>query len=44
MDSIWLKTSEKPHFDTLDGNKKTDVLIIGGGIAGIFPLFCALLG
>ena len=26
MDSIWLKTSEKPHYDTLDGNKKTDVL------------------
>ena len=35
MDSIWLKTTEKPHFDALDGNKKTDVLIIGGGIAGI---------
>ncbi|MBQ8717251.1 MAG: FAD-dependent oxidoreductase, partial [Clostridia bacterium] len=25
----------KPHFDALGGNKKTDVLIIGGGIAGI---------
>ena len=35
MDSIWLKTAERPHFDKLDGNKKTDVLIIGGGIAGI---------
>ena len=35
MDSIWLKTAEKPHFDTLNENKKTDVLIIGGGIAGI---------
>ena len=35
MDSIQLKTSEKPHYDTLDGNKKTDILIIGGGIAGI---------
>ena len=37
MDSIWLKTSEKPHYDTLDGNKK---LIIGGGISGIL---CAYL-
>ena len=35
MDSIWLKTASKPRFDVLDGNKKTDVLIIGGGIAGI---------
>ncbi|MBO5315120.1 MAG: FAD-dependent oxidoreductase [Clostridia bacterium] len=35
MDSIWLKTAEKLRFDALDGNKKTDVLIIGGGIAGI---------
>ena len=35
MDSIWLKTAQKPRFDTLNGNKKTDVLIIGGGIAGI---------
>ena len=35
MDSIWLKTAEKPKFDALDGNKKTEVLIIGGGIAGI---------
>ena len=35
MDSIWLKTAEKPRFDALGGNKKTDVLIIGGGSAGI---------
>ena len=39
MDSIWLKTAQKPRFDALGGNKKTnvrtDVLIIGGGIAGI---------
>ena len=35
MDSIWLKTASKPRFDALGGNKKTDVLIIGGGIAGI---------
>ena len=35
MDSIWLKTAQKPRFDTLDGDKKVDVLIVGGGIAGI---------
>ena len=35
MDSIWLKTADKPRFDVLGGNKKTDVLIIGGGITGI---------
>ena len=35
MDSIWLKTVSKPQFDALGGNKNTDVLIIGGGIAGI---------
>jgi len=35
MDSIWLKTAQKPRFDALGGNKKTDVLIVGGGIAGI---------
>lgn len=35
MESVWEKTASKPQFDALDGNKKTDVLIIGGGIAGI---------
>ena len=39
MESIWLKASQKPHFDALDGNKKTDVLIIGGGIAGILSAY-----
>lgn len=35
MESIWKKTSEKPSFPSLEGNKKTDVLIVGGGLAGI---------
>ena len=35
MESVWYKTSKKPRFDALGGNKKTDVLIIGGGITGI---------
>ncbi len=35
MESIWQKNITKPDFPTLHGNIKTDVLIIGGGIAGI---------
>ena len=35
MDSIWTKTVAMPTFPTLEGDVKTDVLIIGGGMAGI---------
>ncbi len=35
MESIWLKTAQRPDFEALKGNIKTDVLIIGGGITGI---------
>ncbi len=35
MNSIWVETEKLPEFPTLDGSTKTDVLIIGGGIAGI---------
>lgn len=38
MLSVWSVYSEFKSFPTLDGDKKTDVLIIGGGIAG---LLCA---
>lgn len=38
MKSLWEQTAELNHFDCLDGNIKTDVLIIGGGMAG---LLCA---
>ena len=38
MESIWRKTAELPHFPPLEGNLKTDVLVIGGGMAG---LLCA---
>lgn len=34
MKSIWNNT-EKTNFGTLEGNAKTDVLIIGGGLCGI---------
>lgn len=35
MDSIWTEGITLPHFRTLEGSIKTDILIIGGGIAGI---------
>jgi len=35
MDSIWKDTVKRVHFDALKENKSTDVLIVGGGIAGI---------
>ena len=38
MDSIWLQTAQLPTFDPLRSDLKTDVLIIGGGMAG---LLCA---
>lgn len=38
MESIWRKTTAKPSFEPLCGDRRTDVLIVGGGIAG---LLCA---
>ena len=38
MDSVWLQTAQLPKFDLLRSDLKTDVLIIGGGMAG---LLCA---
>lgn len=38
MESIWKMDSGLPPFSALNGNIKTDVLIIGGGMAG---LLCA---
>lgn len=35
MISIWQETVPLPEFPSLEGDIKTDVLIIGGGIAGI---------
>lgn len=35
MLSLWSATSPIPAFDILQGDKKTDVLIIGGGLAGV---------
>ena len=36
MRSIWTQTAQLPQFAPLQGDRKTEVLIIGGGIAGIF--------
>ena len=38
MDSIWIENAVRPAFHTMPGSLKTDVLIIGGGMAG---LLCA---
>ena len=35
MGSVWTETAKRPEFETLKRDMKTDVLIIGGGIAGI---------
>ena len=35
MDSIWTQTTQLPTFDALRSNLKTDILIIGGGMAGV---------
>ena len=35
MESLWEQTWQKPNFPALEGDRKTDVLIIGGGMAGI---------
>ncbi len=38
MESIWKDTASLPSFPSLQGDHKTDVLVIGGGMAG---LLCA---
>ena len=39
MESLWKKTSVLPQFPTLQENINTDVLIIGGGLAGILTAY-----
>ncbi len=39
MKSIWQKEVEMPSFPSLNGDISTDVLIIGGGIAGILTAY-----
>lgn len=35
MNSFWTTDINKPHFKSLNGDTKTDILIVGGGITGI---------
>lgn len=35
LESVWENSAEMPKFNNLEGDIKTDVLIIGGGICGI---------
>ena len=37
--SVWEQSASLPQFPTLDGDVHTDVLIIGGGIAGILTAY-----
>lgn len=39
MESIWQKNIQLPMFPQLSGSMNTDVLIIGGGIAGILAAY-----
>jgi len=44
MDSVWTQTAHMPQFEQLKSDIKTDVLVIGGGIAGLlcaWQLTCA---
>ena len=40
MDSLWTDTAKAPSFPALERDIRTDVLIIGGGMAGVL---CAQL-
>lgn len=39
MDSLWKETATAPSFDMLSGEHRCDVLVIGGGIAGLLCAF-----
>ena len=39
MESIWQKEVQLPSFPKLNGDTSTDVLIIGGGVAGILTAY-----
>ena len=38
-ESVWEQTASLPQFPRLEGDLRTDVLIIGGGIAGILTAY-----
>jgi heterodisulfide reductase subunit A-like polyferredoxin len=38
--SVWLGSSSQKEFETLSTDIETDILIVGGGIAGISTAYC----
>lgn len=40
MESLWQYGLERPEYPKLDGTCTTDVLVIGGGLAGILTAWC----
>lgn len=39
MHSLWMDTADMPTFAPLEGDGKTDVLIVGGGLAGLLAAY-----
>ncbi len=39
MESIWTKTTTRPTFPVLDHELSTDVLVVGGGMAGLLTAY-----
>ncbi len=39
MESIWNKDIKRQEFESLNGDIKTDVLVIGGGLSGVFTAY-----
>ena len=39
MRSLWQSTAKLPRFPSLHGDIRTDVLIIGGGMAGLLTAY-----
>jgi hypothetical protein len=44
MDSLWRETVKLPRFEPLEGDFTTDVLVIGGGLAGLLQTSLPALG
>ncbi|MDG5776614.1 FAD-dependent oxidoreductase [Haloarculaceae archaeon H-GB2-1] len=38
-ESLWIDTSDRTTYDSLDGDRRVDVAVVGGGIAGVSTAF-----